>query len=169
MVISDNKVVTLHYSLRESGKDGDLIEETFGEEPLVYLHGHGTMIPGFEKQLEGKKVGDAYEFTLNPEEAYGSIDQDSIVEVPLENFANEEGEVDREAFEVGAPINMSDDEGNHFQGFISELKENSVIVDFNHPMAGLYLHFSGEIVEVREASSEELDHGHVHGPGGHHH
>jgi FKBP-type peptidyl-prolyl cis-trans isomerase SlyD len=169
MNITQNTVVTLHYSLRESGKDGDLIEETYGDEPLVYLHGHGTMIPGFEKQLEGKTVGDIYEFTLTPDEAYGSIEQDNIVEVPIQNFENESGEIDRELLEVGAPINMSDDEGSQFQGFISEVKPESVVVDFNHPMAGLYLHFSGEIVEIRAASKEELDHGHVHGPGGHHH
>jgi FKBP-type peptidyl-prolyl cis-trans isomerase SlyD len=169
MVIAQNKVVTLHYSLRESGKDGDLIEETYGEEPLVYLHGHGTMISGFEKQMEGKKIGDHYDFTLSPEDAYGSIDQDNIVEVPLANFIAEKGEVDREALEIGAPINMSDDEGNHFQGFICELKSDSVVVDFNHPMAGLFLYFTGEIVEIRDASIEEIKHGHVHGLGGHDH
>jgi FKBP-type peptidyl-prolyl cis-trans isomerase SlyD len=169
MIITQNSVVTLHYILRESGKDGDLIEETFGDEPLVYLQGHGTMIPGFEKQLEGKTIGDTYEFTLSPEEAYGSIDQDNIVEVPIQNFEDEEGKIERELLEIGAPINMSDDEGNQFQGFISEVKEETVVVDFNHPMAGLFLHFSGEIVAIRVATEEEISHGHVHGPGGHQH
>lgn len=168
-MILQNSVVTVHYSLRESGKDGDLIEETYGEEPLVYLHGQGTMIPGFEKNLDGKKVGDTYDFTLTPEEAYGSIDQENIVEVPIQNFEDEEGQINRELLEIGAPINMSDEDGHQFQGFIAEVKEDSVIVDFNHPMAGLHLHFTGEIVAIREASAEEISHGHVHGPGGHQH
>jgi FKBP-type peptidyl-prolyl cis-trans isomerase SlyD len=169
MIIADNKVVTVHYSLREDGSNGELIEETFGGDPLMYLHGHGTMIPGFEKNLSGKKVGDSYEFTLSPEEAYGEVREENIVEVPIENFANEQGEVDRDLLEVGAPINMSDDEDNQFQGFISEVKLTSIVVDFNHPMAGLTLHFSGDIVEIRDASSEELDHGHAHGPNDHDH
>ncbi len=169
MIIAANKVVTVHYSLREEGANGDLIEETFGSDPLLYLHGHGTMIPGFEKNLQGKKVGDTYEFTLSPEEAYGDIKTENIVEVPIENFADENGAVDRDLLEVGAPINMSDEEDNYFQGFVAEIKLESVVVDFNHPMAGLTLHFSGEIVDIRDASAEELNHGHVHGPGGHQH
>ncbi len=169
MNISTNKVVTLHYVLREDQERGDLIEETYGADPLTYIHGVGMMIPGFEKNLEGKSVGDKYSFIVNPEEGYGEFQEENVVEVPIANFADENGNVDTEALELNAPINMTDEDGNHFQGFISEILDETLKVDFNHPMAGVVLHFSGEVVSVREATAEELDHGHVHGPGGHQH
>lgn len=169
MVISKNTVVTLHYVLREADENGELIEETFGGEPLHYIQGLGMMIPGFEKNLEGKAIGDKYAFTLQPEEGYGPIQEENFVEVPIQNFADESGNVDQELLEIGAPINMTDEDGHTFQGFISEVMEDTLTVDFNHPFAGVVLHFSGEVVGLREATAEELDHGHIHGAGGVHH
>jgi FKBP-type peptidyl-prolyl cis-trans isomerase SlyD len=169
MEISKNKVITLHYILKEIDDNGELIEETFGGEPLHYIQGLGMMIPGFEKKLEGKAVGDKYAFSLSPEEGYGIIQEENFVEVPIQNFADESGNVDPELLEIGAPINMTDEDGNNFQGFISEVMEDTLTVDFNHPFAGVVLHFSGEIIGIREATQEELDHGHIHGEGGVHH
>ncbi len=166
MEISKNKVVTLHYVLREIDDKGELIEETFGGEPLNYIQGLGMMIPGFEKNLEGKTIGHKYAFSLSPEEGYGIVQEENFVEVPIQNFADESGNVDQELLEIGAPINMTDEDGNNFQGFISEVMEDTLTVDFNHPFAGVILHFSGEIIGIREATTEELDHGHVHGKGG---
>jgi FKBP-type peptidyl-prolyl cis-trans isomerase SlyD len=168
MEISNEKVVTVHYILRENDEKGELIEETYGADPLVYIHGVGMMIPGFEKNLDGKKAGDKYSFIVSAEEGYGPIQEENMVEVPIGNFADENGNVDEELLEIGAPINMTDEDGNQYQGFIAEVMEETLTVDFNHPMAGVVLHFSGEIVDIREASAEELDHGHVHGEGGHH-
>ncbi len=166
MHISKNKVVTLHYILRESDDKGELIEETFGGDPLTYIQGLGMMIPGFEKNLEGKVVGDKYAFSLSAEEGYGNIQEENFVEVPIQNFADESGNIDQELLEIGAPINMTDEDGNNFQGFISEVMEDTLTVDFNHPFAGVVLYFSGEVIGIREATEEELDHGHVHGEGG---
>jgi FKBP-type peptidyl-prolyl cis-trans isomerase SlyD len=169
MQITNNKVVTVHYILRENDEKGELIEETFGEEPLVYIQGLGMMIPGFEKYLEGKVAGDKYSFSLTEEEGYGAVREENIVEVPIANFADENGNVEEELLQIGSPINMTDEDGNEFQGYIAEVMEETLTVDFNHPMAGVLLHFSGEIVAIREATKEELEHGHVHGEGGHNH
>ncbi|MBK8701695.1 MAG: peptidylprolyl isomerase [Saprospiraceae bacterium] len=169
MTIQQNAVVSLHYALKEGSAEGELIEETFGGEPLQFIFGVGQMISGFEQNLSGKNAGDSYSFLLSPEEAYGPLDQEAIVEVPIDNFADENGQVNRDFLIVGAPIHMSDEDGHNYRGIIDEVKLQTVLVNFNHPMAGKSLHFSGEIIEVREATESELDHGHVHGPGGHHH
>lgn len=169
MSIQQNTVVSLHYRLREGSAEGELIEETFGAEPLTFIYGIGQMISGFETNLSGKNEGDTYSFLLSPGEAYGEKDMEAIVEVPIENFADEDGNVDRDYLTVGAPIHMTDEEGHRYRGILSEVKLSTVIVDFNHPMAGKSLHFSGEVISVRPATESELDHGHVHGPGGHHH
>jgi FKBP-type peptidyl-prolyl cis-trans isomerase SlyD len=169
MQIQPNTVVSLHYSLKEGSENGELIEETFGSEPLVYLHGVGQMIAGFEANLNGKSAGEKYSFVLAPADAYGDINEEDIVTVPIENFIDDDGNLDKDALEVDAPIIMTDENGQQFKGIVAEVTNDTVKVDFNHPMSGLHLHFSGEIVEVRAASAEELDHGHVHGPGGHHH
>ena len=169
MNIQQNTVVSLHYSLREGSAEGELIEETFGQEPLTFIFGNGQMISGFEANLNGKLAGDTYSFLLSPEEAYGATDAEAIVEVPIENFADESGNVDRDYLVAGAPIHMTDEDGHRYRGILAEVKLNTVMVDFNHPMAGKSLHFSGEGLSVRPATESELDHGHVHGPGGHHH
>lgn len=169
MTIKQNTVVGLHYVLKEGGENGELIEETYGSDPLFFIQGIGQMIAGFEKNLAGKSIGDSYSFLLSPDEAYGEINEEDIVSVPIQNFADENGQIDRTQLEIGAPIYMTDEEGHRFTGTISGINNEIVTVDFNHPMAGLHLHFSGEIIEVREATSSELSHGHVHGPGGHQH
>lgn len=165
MNIQKNHVVTLHYKLHEDHVDGELIEETYGSEPLSFIYGVGMMLPMFEEYLENKVSGDTFEFTLQPEEAYGDYQDEAVVELSIETFRGPDGEIDRTKLVEGTPINMQDNEGRMYNGVIQEPKMESVIVDFNHPMSGRVLHFSGEITEIRVATDSELDHGHVH-PGG---
>ena len=167
MTISKHKVVTLHYSLRDGGEDGTLLEETFGGTPLSFIFGIGQMIPGFEANLEGKEGGSKYAFLLSPEEAYGGQKPNAIVDIPKANFAGPDGTIDEDTIKVGSPVRMKNQQGQAFQGTITEDKGDHLVVDFNHPMAGKSLHFSGEILEVRDASADELAHGHVH-DGTHH-
>ena len=167
MSISKNKVVTLHYSLRDGGEDGRLIEETFGGTPLSFIFGIGQMIPGFEANLEGKEEDTEYAFLLTPEEAYGGQKTDAIIDIPKINFADPDGNIDEDSIKVGSPVRMKNQQGRAFQGTIVGDKGDTLVVDFNHPMAGKSLHFSGKIVTVRDATPEELDHGHVH-DGTHH-
>jgi len=167
MSISKNKVVTLHYSLRDGAADGPLLEETFGSTPLSFIYGVGQMIPGFEANLENEDQGSKFAFLLTPEEAYGGQKTNAIVDIPKTNFAGQDGSIDEETIKVGSPVRMKNQNGRSFQGTIIEDKGDVLVVDFNHPMAGKNLHFSGEVVEVRDATPEELAHGHVH-DGTHH-
>ena len=167
MSISKNKVVTLHYTLREGAADGPMIEETIGKTPISFIYGIGQMIPGFEANLADKAEGNDYSFLLTPENAYGVVDPKALVDVPKANFADPDGKMDEEGIKVGNPVRMKNQEGHTFQGTIVEDKGEELVVDFNHPMAGKSLHFSGNIVSVRDANAEELDHGHVH-DGTHH-
>ena len=161
-MIAKNKVVCLHYKLNEETEGGDLIEQTYGNEPLKFIFGVGMMIPSFEANIEGKAEGDAFSFTLEPKDAYGLYEEDAVIEVSLDNFKDENGEVDSTKIAIDQPISMQDAQGRSYQGFIIDIDESVVAVDFNHPMAGLTLHFAGEILEVRDATVSELDHGHVH-------
>jgi FKBP-type peptidyl-prolyl cis-trans isomerase SlyD len=168
MEISTNKVVSLKYKL-SNHQTGEKIEETNEENPLVFLYGVGGLIPEFEENLAGKTVGDTFDFHITATNAYGDHDPQNVAMIPSDIFHNDEGKFDHEMFQVGASIPMSDNEGNHLTGKIVEVDEENVKMDFNHPLAGTDLHFSGEILEVREASDEEIEHGHVHGEHGHHH
>ncbi|MFZ1560238.1 MAG: peptidylprolyl isomerase [Saprospiraceae bacterium] len=168
MNIQKNHVVSLHYTLTEDTVDGELIEETYNAEPLSFIYGVGMMLPSFEENIENKVVGDTFSFTLEPEDAYGEYEEQAVVEIPIGSFADEAGNVDRSKLLAGAPLTMHDNEGQTYRGVVVEPKIDMIIVDFNHPMSGHTLHFKGEILEVREATASELDHGHVH-PGGHDH
>jgi FKBP-type peptidyl-prolyl cis-trans isomerase SlyD len=168
MVISQNKVVLCHYTLRESDATGDLIESTEGGEPLGYIHGIGMMIPLFEENLQGKTTGDHFAFGIAAGDAYGEYDAEAVTEIPKFAF-NLEGINPDDVFVEGEMLPLQDENGNAMQGIIAEVKADSVVVDFNHPMAGVDLYFTGVIANVRDAHPEELSHGHVHGEGGHHH
>jgi len=168
MIIEKNKVVTLDYSLYEKEPGGQLIEETFGKDPLVFIFGIGMMIPAFEANLMGKATGEEFSFGIKSEQAYGPRAKEAVVEVPIENFAVD-GKIDRDKLQVGVPLQVQDQKGHMHQGVIVKVGINTIMVDFNHPMAGVDLYFKGKIKSIREATQEELDHGHVHGPGGHHH
>jgi len=162
--VKENSVASVHYTgtLPDSG---EVFESSEGRDPLTFLVGHRQMIPGFEEEMMGAAVGERREFTLTPERAYGDRDDDAVMQIPRENFATLEEEA---KLEVGMQLVAQMPHGpSPFT--IIELTEELVTGDFNHALAGKSLAFSVEVVELRDASEEELSHGHVHGPGGHHH
>lgn len=163
MIIAKNKVVGVHYQL---DVDGQKIDAS-GEQPLVYLHGHGMMIPGFEKQLAGLKAGDKYNFQVSPAEGYGEFNQNAIVELDKQIFLVD-GTMSTEVFE-GAQLQLTNQDGQPMVGIVQKIGDDKVTMDFNHQLAGKELNFSGTIDSLREATEEEISHGHVHGPGGHNH
>ena len=165
MKIDKNTVATVTYSLRI---EGELIEETNKEKPLTFLAGVGMMIPGFENQLIGKKAGDAYDITVQPAEGYGEIEPKAIIDLKKDIFVSD-GKLREDLLQIGNVIHMQDQQGNPLDGLVLEIGNETVKMDFNHRLAGKTLSFSGEILEVREATEDEIAHGHVHGPGGHHH
>jgi FKBP-type peptidyl-prolyl cis-trans isomerase SlyD len=168
MTISENMVVTLQYTLSDH-TTGDHIESTNNSNPLVFLYGTGGMIPAFEDNLRGLKSGDSFEFSIPAANAYGIREEERIVDIPLSVFFDEQGNFDNAYFKLGAVIPMSDGQGNQLRGTIRAIDTENINMDFNHPLADIDLHFSGEIKEIRLATKDEIDHGHVHGPGGHHH
>jgi FKBP-type peptidyl-prolyl cis-trans isomerase SlyD len=168
MTIEANKVVSLHYRLQIGDSDGELVEETFGSEPLTFLFGTGQMIPDFEKNLEGKKAGDEFAFGIESKSAYGEFNPEAVVVLPMDTFMVD-GKLAEEFLETGKTIPMSDQDGHRMNGVVKEVKENGVEVDFNHPMAGQDLYFTGKVETLRAATAGELEHGHVHGEGGHQH
>ncbi len=168
MEIGNNKVVSLTYELRETNETGDLIQKVEQDRPFVYLFGIGGLLPKFEKSLAGLKTGNTFSFSLTPEEAYGNFDKNAIVELP-KNIFEEDGVIEDGLLNIGNQITMQDNHGNPTDGIVLEVTDKTVKMDFNHPLAGRNLHFTGEILEVREASTEEMQHGHVHGAHGHHH
>jgi len=168
MQITKNTVVSLSYILKRDDAKGEIIEETRAGDPLVFLYGNGQMLPKFEEHLSSLKSGDSFEFTLSSDDAYGQMDQDAIIDLEKSIF-EVDGKIDPEMLAIGNVIPMRDDQGNMLQGIVVNVGDEMVRMDFNHPMAGNVLHFTGNVIEVREASAEELSHGHVHGAGGHHH
>ncbi|MEZ5525125.1 MAG: peptidylprolyl isomerase [Pseudomonadales bacterium] len=161
MTISEQKVVTIHYKVVDAA-DGSLIESSEGQQPMAYLHGANNLIPGLEKALEGKKVGDEFEVTIAPEDAYGERHASGVQQVPIEAFKS------IEKIEVGMVVTAETEQGPA-NLTITEIDEATVTVDANHPLAGKSLTFNVSVEAIRDASQEELEHGHAHGPEGHHH
>ena len=151
--IENNKVARVHYT-GTLPENGEVFDSSEGRDPLTFLVGHKNMIPGFERELMGASVGDKVEFTLSPEDAYGNHNPDAVQQVPKDMF----GDINPE---IGMTL-MSD--MGPFR--VTEIGDELVTVDFNHALAGKSLTFNVEVVEVRDASSEEISHGHAHGPGG---
>jgi FKBP-type peptidyl-prolyl cis-trans isomerase SlyD len=165
--VAQNSVVTLTYdlSVTDDNQQKVLVEQAESDEPMVFLFGHSEE---FENQLDGKNAGDSFSFSLTPDQAYGDYDQQAVVQIPKQVFEID-GKVDDQMLEVGNYLPMADNEGNHMQAKVVEVGDEMVTMDFNHPLAGMVMHFDGKVVEVRPATAEELSHGHVHGDGGHHH
>ncbi len=170
MTISNNKVVAVNYHLSANVEQEapELIEQTTKETPFVFIFGSGQLLPDFEKNLLDKKVGDKFDFAVLPKNGYGISDAEMVTKIPKEAF-HVDGIFDAERVIEGEELMMNDAEGNELMGFVSEIGDDYVIMDFNHPLADHHLHFVGEVLSIREATAEELDHGHVHGAGGHHH
>lgn len=165
MKIEPQHVVSLTYDLYVKQEDGTeaLVESATEEQPLTFLYGAGQMLPKFEENLSALSTGDKYDFRLAADDAYGNYDDEAVANLPKEMFKG------TEIPEIGSVLPLQDNNGNHFQGQVVSIAEDSVIVDLNHPMAGQDLHFKGNIINVRPATPEELSHGHAHGPDGHHH
>lgn len=161
MSISQNQVVQLHYELRLDNAEGEFVERTDAGAPLTFIFGQGSMIQDFEANLEGKKVGDTFAFGIPAERAYGPVFQEAIMELPLDIFAGHE-----DLLQIGNMVPMRGEDGSLAQAIVLEVTPSVVVMDFNHPMAGKNLYFSGSIVSVRPATPTELQHGHVHGDGG---
>lgn len=170
MNIKKHTVVSLHYKLQKDNAEGELIEETFGSDPLTFLYGAGNMIPAFEENLSGKAPGDDFSFGIQSAEAYGDFNEEAVVAVPLDIFVVD-GQLQEEYLQVGKPVPLRSQDGQQMVGTVVEVQreQGQVILDFNHPMAGVDLFFTGTIESVRDATEDEVAHGHVHGPGGHHH
>jgi FKBP-type peptidyl-prolyl cis-trans isomerase SlyD len=160
MQISKDKVVSINYTL--TGDQGQVLDSSQGREPLAYLHGKQNIIPGLESALEGKSTGDSLKVSIAPEQAYGLHDAKMVQIVP------------RKAFQAATEITA----GMQFQGqtnqgprviTVTKVEGDNITIDANHPLAGQTLNFDVKVVEVRDATAEEISHGHVHGPGGHHH
>lgn len=160
MQIKENSVVSFHYTL--TGKDGQVIDSSEGNQPLTYLHGVGQIVPGLENALLGKQAGDRMDVEVSAEEGYGEHHDFMVQQVPREAFQG----VDE--IEPGMQFQAQTPQGA-MTVTVTAADETTVTVDGNHPLAGQPLFFAVEIVSVRDASEEEITHGHVHGEGGHHH
>lgn len=168
MTVDTNMVVSLHYKLTNH-KTGEHIEETSENQPMQFLYGIERIIPAFEVNIHGLKAGDTFEFHIPSVEAYGDKNDDHVALIPISVFFDESGKLDETQIKVGAVLPMTDNEGNHLRGTVLEITDETVTMDFNHPLAGTDLFFQGTILEVRPATDEEIAHGHSHGAHGHHH
>lgn len=160
MSIVRDSVVRFHYRL--SGEDGVEIESSHDHEPVTYLHGHGSILPALEQQLEGRGPGESFSAQLTAADAYGERDENAVMRIPLKNL------VYRGKLEPGMIAGVQTGHGMR-QVRVLKVGKFNADVDANHPLAGLPLAFHIEIVDVRDATAEEIAHGHVHGEGGHHH
>lgn len=168
MTVSQNKVVSLTYELKIDNASGEVVDVADASQPLVFLFGAGNLLPKFEDNIANLKANDTFEFTLQAADAYGELSQEAIISLPIDIFLVD-GKIDPDMLRIGNVIPMQDNEGHPLEGVVKAVEEDAVVMDFNHPMAGKTLHFTGSILDLRDATQEEISHGHVHGPHGHHH
>jgi FKBP-type peptidyl-prolyl cis-trans isomerase SlyD len=170
MKIEKNTVVSLTYDLFAGKKNTEksFIETADTANPFVFLYGTNGLIEAFEKNVSGLKIGDKFDFEIAAEHAYGKTDAEALVNLPKSIFLVD-GKIDEEMLTIGNTIPMNDEEGHRMNGIVKEITKDEVIMDFNHPLADMDLHFKGEVIDIRTASKEELDHGHVHHAGMHDH
>lgn len=158
MKIAQNKYIALNYELYAGTEDErQLVEETSIDRPLTFIYGMGMMLPDFEKELFGKEAGESFDIVLSVEQAYGEVQQEAIVSLPKDVFKNEKGEFDESVVFVGNIVPMMDSEGNKLPGEVVEITEDSVTMDFNHPLAGETLHYIGKVLEVRDATEDDIN------------
>lgn len=158
MKVEKNKVVAVSYALEVEGKIAD---QSAPGNPLEYIHGTGMLLPKFEGALQGKEPGDSFDFVLSPEDGYGTYDPKYLVDLPKTAFAID-GQVREDLLVVGRTIPMLNQAGQVVQGTVSKVTDSTVTMDFNHPMAGKTLHFTGKVESVRGATDKELTEG-LHG------
>lgn len=159
--IADGMVVQFHYTLADP--EGNVIDTSSGSEPLTYLHGADNIVTGLESQLEGKKVGDSFDAVVPAREGYGEKEGPGPQPIPKSTFPPD---ID---LTPGMHFIATDEGGQEIMLWVMGVEDEQVFVDMNHPLAGLDLHFAVEVTEIRDATEEEVAHGHPHGPGGHHH
>ncbi|MBN7770978.1 peptidylprolyl isomerase [Marinobacter daepoensis] len=160
MPVEKNQVVLFHYSV--SDEQGKEVENSRSGEPNAYLHGHGGIIRGLEEALEGREAGDTFSVTVSPDKAYGARRQDAVQRVPIKHLMG------AKRWKPGMIAQVQTEQGPRHV-VVVKVGHKFADVDTNHPMAGKTLTFDIEIIEVRAADADEIAHGHVHGPGGHHH
>ena len=160
MPIAKDSVVSIHYTLKDDS--GAVIDSSAGSDPLTYLHGHGNIVSGLENALEGKEIGNKIAVTVPPAEGYGDYNKDLVQKVPLRSLKGIPN------VRVGMQLQAQTEHGTRVVT-VTHVQSDMVTIDGNHPLAGKPLNFDVEVTEVRPATEEELSHGHVHGPGGHHH
>jgi FKBP-type peptidyl-prolyl cis-trans isomerase SlyD len=156
MQITKHRVAAIHYTLKDN--QGNILDSSEGRDPLYYIQGIGNLIPGMEEGLEGREKGEKFDIRVTPEKGYGELNPQLIQKVPKAAFGGQE---------VRPGMRFSTNRGETVT--VTEVDQDTVTVDGNHPLAGVDLYFEVEVVDVRPATPEELQHGHVHAPGGHHH
>ncbi|GGD49356.1 peptidyl-prolyl cis-trans isomerase [Emticicia aquatilis] len=167
MKIEANKVVKIVYELEiGDGSNKEMLEIVQDDEPMVFIQGMSGLPEAFEAQLDGLQAGDEFKFSVDAADGYGEPDPEAVIDFPIENFKIEDGKVPEGMLEIGNMIPFSNDEGNRMNGRIVEITDEFVILDFNHPLAGQNMHFKGKVLGVRDATKDEIAHGHVHGEGG---
>jgi len=155
----DGKVVSIHYTLKDD--EGEVLDSSSGGEPLEYLHGAGNIVPGLEREMVGKGVGDKFKVTVAPADGYGEVEGDGPRAVPRSAFP------DDMELEEGMQFFVRGPDGEPFPVWVFEVKGDEIMIDANHPLAGENLHFEVEVIAIRAATGEEIEHGHPHGPEGH--
>lgn len=155
MKIENNKFASLVYTLHEGGREGRVIEAVEEAAPLSFVFGAGRLLPAFEANLEGLEEGSAFDFSLTAADAYGEVREEMVISLPR-NIFEDEGVLRSEICYVGNTVPMMDSQGNRMNGVVVEIGDDFVKMDFNHPLAGTDLHFSGKVLGVREATAEEL-------------
>jgi FKBP-type peptidyl-prolyl cis-trans isomerase SlyD len=159
MQIADDMAVLIHYKVANSA--GEVLDSSEGDEPLAYIHGSGDIVPGLERALSGKGAGDRVQVTVPPAEGYGEHESAKVQTVPRDAF-------EEKNLQPGMRFQAESEDGDVLVT-ITQVGADEVTIDANHPLAGQTLHFDVEVMAVRECTPEELAHGHVHGPGDHHH
>jgi FKBP-type peptidyl-prolyl cis-trans isomerase SlyD len=161
MAIGTNKVVTLNFTLKD--EEGNVIESTENAEPFQFISGNNQILPKLEEEVDRMLIGTKKKININPADAYGEYNQQAVQKIDKKEFP------ENMKLEEGMRFVANSPEGKEMPFIINSIDENEITVDFNHPLAGKNLNFNVELLDVRDATPEELSHGHVHGSGGHHH
>ncbi len=157
--VKDDLIVAMDYTLTV---DGDVIDSSEGREPLEFLQGKGNIIPGLEREMQGMKIDESKDVVVKPEDGYGLTDEAAFMEIPTNQFP------ENIPVEVGIELQVQNEEGQPAYARIESIENNIALLNFNHPLAGKELSFAVKVVDIREASEEELAHGHVHHEGHEH-
>ena len=170
MIVAKDKVVAVAYVLQVTDGSGprEIFENVEESAPFYFLVGYHNVLPKFEEAIAGKEVGDTFSVFIDFENGYGDYEEAKNVIIPKANF-KEDGKKNKDLLKVGSVIPMQDDKGNQMRGEITKVDYLGVHMDFNPPLAGYDLYFEGKVIAIRDAQPIEIEHGHVHGPDGHHH